>query len=234
MSIGTITTAEVDGLAALTGSRDAALTALLERLAYDPKGGVVATADIKVAEQALAEQAFAGGLSEYLAELEQRAVDRAVVRDVIAGQFRQQAAEALLAVEKPGLPAARWAKRRKKDGYRTAICLRDELPRIGRVDWSNHGQFLELPEATVSIRARPGRGQRGASVTLLGRVSSLRSYEVVQVYALRPGDRSFRRIGSAEVDRDGGWSLGIVPSSTTTYRALSRSAVSPPLVLHAA
>ncbi len=229
-SLGTITSADADALAALTGSRESALTALLERLVYEHKGGVVTTADVQEAERALVEGTFAG-FGDYLAELERRGITRDVVRDVLADQFRRQAAEAVLAIENPALPTARWAKRRKKEGLRTAICLRDELPRLGSIDWSAHGTFLHLPDARASIRARAQVVRRGRPATLFGRVSSLRAYEVVQVYARRPKDGSFRQVGVASVGADGGWSLRVVPSAKTTYRALSRSAASPPVVV---
>jgi hypothetical protein len=229
-SLGTITSADVDALAALTGSRESALTALLERLVYEHKGGVVTTADVQEAERALVAGTFAG-FGDYLSELERRGVARAVVRDILADQFRRQAAEAVLAIENPALPAARWAKRRKKEGLRTATCLRDELPRLGSIDWSMHGTFLHLPDARASIRARAQVVRRGRPATLFGRVSSLRAYEVVQVYARRPKDGSFRQVGVASVGADGGWSLRVVPSAKTTYRALSRSAASSPVVV---
>jgi hypothetical protein len=230
-ALGTISSADVAALAALTGSRETALTALLERLVYEDKGGVVTTADVQEAERALAEQGFAGGFAEYLGELKRRGVVRRAVQGVIADQFRRQAAEATLSIESPDVLPARFAKRRKKEGLRSATCLRDELPRLGTVDWTQIAPFVLLPQASASIRVRAGVVRHGRPATLFGRVSSLRAYEVVQVYERRLKDGSFRRIGAARVAADGGWRMSVVPAGKTTYRALSRSAASPPLVV---
>jgi hypothetical protein len=123
--------------------------------------------------------------------------------------------------------------RAQKNAIREAICIRDEVPKKGVFDWAVALPFLSLPEPSVTIKTDRRVVRKGAKVTLSGVVESLRPNERVVVYAAGPGKTAYSAIGETTVDENGAWSFVVRPSEkgVTTYRALSKSAVSKPLAV---
>ena len=229
--LGSIPAAAIDELVGATGDRQVALTALLTRLVYARHGGAVAGADVGRGEQAVVDGGFGGSRDAYEAELAARGLSRKITRDLIADGFRRQAIAAELAVADPGRSPASWLALRHREAFRSAVCLNDEVPSSDVFTWSGLLPFLELPEASVSIAAAPPAVRRGKRAVLFGAVASVRVEEAVTVYARGSRDGSFRPVGKAKVLPDGTWSLEVVPRSKRVYRAVSRSAASPAVVV---
>ena len=229
--LGSIPAAAIDELVGATGDRQAALTALLTRLVYARHGGAVADADVDRGEQAVVDGGFGGSRAAYEGELSARGLSRKIARDLIADGFRRQAIAAELAVADPGRSPASWLALRHREAFRSAVCLNDEVPSSDVFTWSGLLPFLELPEASVSIAAAPPAVRKGKRAVLFGAVASVRAQEAVTVYARGSRDGSFRPVGKAKVLPDGTWSLEVVPRAKTVYRAVSRSAASPAVVV---
>lgn len=228
---GPITAAEVDRLAAVTGDRRVALTALLTRLVLARDGGPVTAADLDRAERWLVDSGFGGDTAAYERDLSARGLDRATARSIIADQLRRQAVSASLAIASSSKGIDAVLRSRLRDVRRTAICLRDELPGRTPHAWGAQTSLLRLPAATVSIAAGPRAARARGAVVLSGRVRSLRARELVTVYARRPGGSPYRAVGTVRVSADGRWSLRVAHRQRTVYRAVSRSAASPALLV---
>ena len=212
------------------GSRTSALTALLTRLVTRGRGAPVKGEDIAHARSLLIAQHFAGDEAAYRAALEQRNIGAGLVDDVIADQFRYQAAEAALATSDPGRPIGIWAATKVRSAVRSAICARDELPDGAVFSWPKILPFLEIPWASVSISADAPSLKRGDSATLSGAVVSARASERVTIYARTSGG-SYAKIGTTGVDAGGSWRFTVSPTSFTTYKAVTKSAGSRPVAV---
>lgn len=230
---GRIATTDVEALAVATGDRRVALTALLTRLVLARDGGAVAAADLDRAERWLVGTRFGDDTAAYEGELAARGLDRALARSIIADQFRRQALAAGLAAAGSSRSLAVVLRSRLRDVRRTAVCLRDELPGRAPHAWGSRVATLTLPPAAVTIAARARATRGGVAVLLTGRVRSLRARELVTVYARRPGETAYHAAGIARVSTDGRWSLRVAQRQGTVYRAISRSAASPPLTVRA-
>lgn len=226
---GPISAAAVDALAAATGDRRVALTALLTRLVLARDGGPVTPADVERAERWLVDTRFDGDTAAYDGELAARGLDRELARGIVADQFRRQALAARLAVAGSSRGLGAVLRGHLRDVRRTAVCLRDELPGRTPHVWGSRVATLTLPPAAVTIAARARATRGGVTAVLTGRVRSLRARELVTVYARRPGESAYRAAGTARVGADGHWSLRVAQRQRTVYRAVSRSAASPAL-----
>ncbi len=228
---GQIETADVDALAAATGDRRIALTALLTRLVLARDGGPVSAADLDRAERWLVDSGYGGDTAAYEHDLGARGLDRQTARTIVADHFRRQTIAASLAVTSGSRGLDGTLRSRLREVRRTAICLRDELPGRTPHTWGSSVALLRLPPATVSIAAVPRAARGKGIVSLSGRVTSLRARELVTVYARRHGTSFYRPVGSARVTAEGSWSLRVSHRQRTVYRAVSRSAASPALLV---
>ena len=134
-----ISTRAIDQLAALTGDRQVAFTALFARLAQRASAGQVATTTLLAAERRVIARRFAGSRSRYLAALAARGVSVATSRAIIADELRRQA------LTRRGVgDVAKWTADEQTKLLDVAICLRDELPVTGFVRLADRVQFLRL------------------------------------------------------------------------------------------
>jgi hypothetical protein len=85
----------------------------------------------------------------------------------------------------------------------------------------------------VTLVARPGVALGGSHVTLLGSVDSGKAEEIVTIEAKDCGSstQSFREVASARTQDGGGWSVDYNPGTTTTLRAVWRSATSTQVIV---
>lgn len=228
-----IEAAAVDEIERATGDRLLGLRGALQRLLLARVAADVGDADARAAERAAVDASFGGSQDAFLAELESRGLSRQAAKSALIDLLRRQTVQALLTVQDTGREWASWITRSQKEAIREAVCIGDEVPRAGSFDWAVALPFLTLPEPSVSIETSRRVVARGAKVTLSGVVESVRPNELVVVYAAGPGDGSYSLVGDASVDANGAWSLVVRPTEkgTTTYRALSKSAASPPLAL---
>lgn len=95
-----IKSGSIDLLAQLTGNRDVAFTALLQRLVEEQQAPVSA-ADIAAAERATISLGFHGNPAAYLAALAERHVSRATARALIADDVRRVRIQATLTAAQP-------------------------------------------------------------------------------------------------------------------------------------
>jgi len=93
--------AELAQLQALTGDRELAFTALLERAA-EAGSAPVSTSDVLAAERGVIASRFNGSRAAYLAAIAQAQATLDVARGVIADQLRRLAIEPTLATPAPG------------------------------------------------------------------------------------------------------------------------------------
>ncbi|MCC6222523.1 MAG: hypothetical protein IT201_03415 [Thermoleophilia bacterium] len=230
-SAGRIAAADVAALAGATGDRRVALTALLTRLVLERDGGPVGSADLDRAERWLVDSGYGGDAAAFERDLASRGLDRPLARAIIADQFRRQALAAGLAVARSSRGLETTLRSRLREVRRTTICLRDELPGRTPHTWGASVSPLRLRTATVSIAAAPRTARAARTLTLSGRVTSLRARERVTVYARLRGTARYRPVGSAGVSGDGRWTLRVSHRSQTVYRAVSRSAASRALLV---
>jgi hypothetical protein len=97
---GTITAGALRGLQALTGDRDAALSALFERLVEERFADVTAR-DVRDAERTVVADSFHGSPAAYRAALRQAHASVAVARAVLADELRHARLEAALRAPAP-------------------------------------------------------------------------------------------------------------------------------------
>ena len=97
----TITTADIDALARLTGDRDVAATALLERLVERRSAGEVAESDVLDAERAIILTRFRGVRRLYEEALGRAAIGLEQARAILADVLRRARVQATLPVPEP-------------------------------------------------------------------------------------------------------------------------------------
>ena len=230
-TVGDIATAATDRLASVLPGRREALTALLTRLLHLDEGVAAGVEDVRHAERRLIEGRFGDDGSAYDAYLAEAGLDRATARQVIADQLRRQSFDAIVQIRDLTASPDGVASRRASAVLRTALCLRDELPSVSPFDWGDHLPALEIGDASISIEASRYLVRRGDTIVLRGRVSSERATEVVTVYGRAPRARGFSILATVRVGADGEWSMTTPPRGDTIYRAASRSAASPSIVV---
>jgi hypothetical protein len=98
---GSITAAGVRALQALTGDRDAAQSALFERL-VERRPASVTAADVRAAERTVIADSFHGSRPAYLAALRRAHAGLALARGVLADELRRARLEATLRAPAPG------------------------------------------------------------------------------------------------------------------------------------
>jgi hypothetical protein len=231
--IGRITEAAVAQLETFTGNRQSALTALLNRLIYARERVSVGPDEIDHVLTSLIERGFAGDSVAYQAALTQAGVTPPLARTLVADQLRRQEFEAIVQVRYATSTPGGFAEQRQREQLRKTICLRDELPGPGVIDWGRDVPFLAVRPGSVSIRATRYQVRKGAPVVLSGHVESELPAEVVTVYGRRAGG-AFTTLGKARPDAGGRWSLRVKPSvGATYYKAASKSAASFAIVVRA-
>jgi hypothetical protein len=228
-----ITQAEVDDLTKVTGGdRAAALRGGLTRVLLERVGGAPADGDVKTAEKAALDRSYAGDSTAYQAELDGLGISRALAQRAVADQLHWQGASALLRVQQPSVAPDVWLRREQKTARQQAICLQDEVPTKGGFDWTSYLPFLALTEPSISAAPDPRAVKPGEPATLSGSVTSDWASEAVTVYVLDQKSRAYTPIAEAKVDKDGAWSVTVTPKGpSTTYLAVSRSAVSKPIAI---
>ena len=233
LEAGQIKTAVVDQLAAVTGDRRVALTALFARLVQSLAAGSVSEADTVRAEETVVAQGFGGSWEAYEAELARRGASRTIAQEIIVDELRRQTIEATLRIEDPALSLAGWTEAQEGKALRSAICLRDELPAPGAVALADYLPFLRLPLPAASVTLEAGKPVvlSGEATALFGMVSSERADETVTIYAQAHGVGSFRKVDTLAVDDQGAWSFSVNPTIATSFRALSKSAASAPVLV---
>jgi hypothetical protein len=225
--VGRITEAAVEQLETVTGNRQSALTALLNRLIYSHERVTVSSDEIDHVLTSLIERGFAGDSVAYQAALTQAGVTPPLARTLVADQLRRQEFEAIVQVRYGTSSPGGFREQRQRDLLRKTICLRDELPGPGVIDWAQEVPFLAVRPGSVSIRATRYQVRKGMPVVLSGRVESELPAEVVTVYGRKMGAGAFTTLGTARPDAGGRWNLRVKPSvGTTHYKAVSKSAAS--------
>lgn len=223
---GTISSADVAALAAVTGDRRSALNALLGRLLATRAGGPVSEDDLDAAEAGVIARGFLGNADAYASELAARRASRDVARAALADELRRQALRARLAVEEPGGSYASWIAGETVAALRTAVCLRDELPGPAPVELTTYLPFLAVPVGTVTLEPAIGELGYGEQGALVGTVASDRARETITIYARPAGTSDFVPLGTVETRGSDAWTFQVAPSVGTTYVAVSQSAVS--------
>jgi hypothetical protein len=228
---GSITEAALEELAAVTGNRQAALTALLNRLLYLGEGVDVSPAELDHAEASLVARHFGGDAAAYQAALAGAGLSPALARELVADQLRRQAFEAIVQVRYVTPSPEGFTQRRQREALRTAVCARDELPGPGVIDWAEKLPFLGLRPASISILATRYKVRRGTPIVLSGEVESERPAELVTLYARGARADHYAKLGTARVDQSGTWSFRAKATGTAYYRAVSKSAASLAIII---
>jgi hypothetical protein len=102
--LGSIGTGEVGRLAAVTGDRDAALSALFGRLVAS-HFAAVSQSSLRAATRVVIHESFGGSRGRYLAALQQAHASPALARAVLADEIRRARLEQTLPVGKPSAHA---------------------------------------------------------------------------------------------------------------------------------
>jgi hypothetical protein len=225
-ALGPIITAALEELAAAFGDRRAALTALLSRLVHREEVADPSRADVVSAERAVVARRFGGDFTAYGAALAELGLSPAAARELIEDQQRRQEFDATVQIRYLVSSPQALVIRRQRQALRTAICLADELPRPGVADVARSVPLLELRDGSISIGAERRRVERGARLTLSGRADSDRAVELVTIYARRSTTGSYARLGTVRAAPGGAWRFQVRPSASTSYRAVSKSAIS--------
>jgi hypothetical protein len=228
---GAIETAPFEELAETFGNRQAALTALLNRLIYLDEGVDPPPSDVAYAEQSVVARNFGGDMASYETALMQAGLTRAAARELIADELRRQQFEAIVQIRYLARSGRGFLEDRQRVALRTAICLGDELPGPGIAEITDRLPILAIRSPSISIAADRYRAKRGARVTLSGAVDSDRAFELVSIYARRPGASSYTRLGTVRVSPGSAWSFQVRPQASTYYRAVSKSAASAVIAL---
>ena len=229
--VGPIETTSVEELETAFGNRQEALTALLNRLIYLNGDADPSSADLAYAEQAVVGRGFGGDSTAYEAALAELDLSVTSARQLIADQLRRQQFEAAVQIRHLVSWPQGFTERRQREVLRTTICLADELPGPGVTNVAVRVPMLAVRDASISIAADRKRVKRGSRVTLSGQVSSERASEVVTIFARGAYSSSYTRLGSVRVGSDAPWSFQVRPTAQTTYRAVSKSAASGPIVV---
>ena len=156
-----ISSRSVDALHALTGDRELAVTALAARAALRAKAAVSAR-EIRRAEARIIAREFGGSVQAYVAELARRRATRAVARGVIADELRRRRLGVRLRAARSPIGVLATTVREQEKALRSAVCVRDELPRLGAVTLPAYLPFLfrdrRRPTAPTGLAAkRSGR-----------------------------------------------------------------------------
>ena len=117
----------VQELAALTGNRHEALTALFARASLEPAAFVGEPTVLAVERQAIVRR-FHGSRTAYLAALHRDHATLAVARAVITDELRRRA---ISKRDRGGETTLQWSEDREAAAADTAICLGDDLPGTG-------------------------------------------------------------------------------------------------------
>jgi hypothetical protein len=231
--VGLIDQARFEELATGAGSRQLASTALLNRLLYDDERIDASPSDVERMESIIIARDYAGDASAYEAALASQGLSRGTAQELIADQIRRSIFDAQVQVRYLTTSPESFTMRRQRDALRTAICLRDELPAPGSVDWAERFPLLTVPEASISIAAERYNVRRGARIVLSGRLRSELPGERVTLYVRGTREGSYRRLATVAVGADGSFSLRVRPRGTSFYRAVSRSAASLAIIVRA-
>ena len=113
---------------------------------------------------------------------------------------------------------------------KTVICLGDAMPAATNVDGLDAVPFLRLPQPSASIATDTSSVVYGGQVELSGTVTSSRATESVTIVAVA-SDGTQTDVTTVPVDGTGAWAATVSPSGRTFYRALSWSALSPPVAV---
>jgi hypothetical protein len=140
---GTVGTAAVDGLASVTHSRHAALSAAFARAALQPEASVPDKAVSKVEQAAIAR--FRGKRRGYLEALARAHATEAVAREVIRDELRRRAIAQKLAATGAGETTLQWTAEHEASAVDTAICLHDDLPGEGDFPVSENREVGVVP-----------------------------------------------------------------------------------------
>jgi hypothetical protein len=230
--LGDITVADVDQLAgAIGGARRLALVALLSRLIYEDEGAAPSAADVDRAESGVIDRNFGGDRAAYETALNGLGLDPTTGRSIVADQLARQTYAALVQIRHATSSPDAYILKRERLALRYTVCLRDDLPAAQDFNWAGILPSLRVPSSSVSIRAQRYVVKKGAHITLSGRVDNERASEVVTVYARTGEASSFVAVGSAKVGAGGAWRFSVAPRAGTYYRALSRGAASPAILV---
>ena len=172
----------------------------------------------------LIERGFAGDAVAYQAALTQAGVTPPLARTLVADQLRRQEFEAIVQVRYGTSSPGGFRDQRQREQLRKTICLRDELPGPGVIDWAQEVPFLAVRPGSVSIRAARYQVRKGMPVVLSGRVESQLPAEVVTVYGRKAGPAPSRPSAPRGPTRaDAGTSASKPSVGTTHYKAVRRA-----------
>jgi hypothetical protein len=140
---GTVKTAAVDGLAAVTHSRHAALSAAFSRAVLQSEVSVSDDDVSKVEQSAISR--FRGKRRGYLEALTRSHATLAVAREVIRDELRRRAIAQELAAAGAGETTLQWTAEHEASAVDTAICLHDDLPGGGDFPVSENREVGVVP-----------------------------------------------------------------------------------------
>jgi len=157
---GSVRTATVDALAALTHSRRGALSAVFGRAVLEPAAPVPSQAVLNIESSAIA-RVFHGKRRGYLEALTRSHATLQVARQVIGDELQRRALAANLAASAAGQGTLQWTAEHEASAVATAICLHDELPGSGDFPISENREvgvvpLLEKLPFLFSDRVAPG------------------------------------------------------------------------------
>lgn len=154
---GTVSTSDVDGLAAVLHNRHEALSAAFSSAVLQ-SGAAVPDAAVASAEQAAIAR-FRGGRRGFLEALTRSRATLAVAREVIRDELRRRATAQKLASSGGGETTLQWTAEHEASAVATAICLHDDLPGGGDFPISEDREVGVVP---VLARLRFLFGDRAA------------------------------------------------------------------------
>jgi hypothetical protein len=141
---GSINTAAVDGLAAVTGSRRGALSAVFGR-AVLRSAVSVSNADVLKLESSAIARVFHGNRRGYLGALTRSHATLAVTREVMRDELLRRTLAAKLVTSGAGEGTLQWTAEHEASAVATAICLHDELPGSGDFPISENREVGVVP-----------------------------------------------------------------------------------------
>ena len=156
--IGRITEAAVEQLETVTGNRQSALTALLNRLIYAHERVTVTSDEIDHVLTSLIERGFAGDSVAYQAALTQAGVTPPLARTLVADQLRRQEFEAIVQVRHATSSPGGFREQRQRDQLR-----QDDLPagRAAGAGCDRLGPGSAVPGGASGLRLDPGDAVSG-------------------------------------------------------------------------
>jgi hypothetical protein len=228
---GSIPLDPIDRLTHVTGDRQVALGVLLNGAVLANEFGPADPADVAHAVQGIVATAFGGDPNAYEAALAAAGLDDATAAILVGNQLVKQAAAARLLAQGATTSVDAFTAKRATTVLNSAVCLRDEVPPLTTVDGLDAVPFLRLPVPSTTIAADVASVVYGGQVQLSGTATSSRATESVTIVAQTP-DGARTDVTTVPVDpTTGGWAATVTPSAATIYRALSRSALSPPVTV---